>query len=75
MGMILDSLGDPVSSQGPRKREAGRSESELEEAALWAVRTEEGATSQGCGTSRSWKRWKRFSSGVPRRTGPAHIWV
>ena len=67
--MTLDYPGDPVSSQGPHKREAGRSESELEEAALLAVMMEEGATSQGSGASRSCKVWKQFSLEPPE--GPA----
>ena len=55
METTLAFLGGPVSSQGPHRREAGGSESELEEAAAGC---EDGgrATSQGCGASRSWKR-------------------
>ena len=75
MEMVLDYPGDPVSSRGPHQREVGGSESELEEAVLWAVRTEEGATSQGCGASRSWKRPKPSLPQASRRTGPAHTWV
>ena len=47
METTLAFLGGPVSSQGPHRREAGGSESELEEAALRAVRTEEGPRARG----------------------------
>lgn len=57
MGTTLDSPVVPVSSQGPHKREAGGSEAERDgRCVLLPVRMEGGATSHGCGASRSWKR-------------------
>lgn len=49
MGMTLD-------IPGGKGREAGGSESEVEEAALLTVKIEEGATNQEYGSYRSWKR-------------------
>ena len=40
---------------------------------LLAVRMEGGATSQGCGASRSWK--SPCSLGASRRTSPAQAWI
>ena len=70
METTLVSPGGPGSSQRPHKREAGGSESEMEEAALMAVKTEEGATSQGCGTSRSWKRPEKILPWTFRKDRP-----
>lgn len=48
------------------------------DAALLVGRMEEGATSQGCGASRSWKRQEMDPPPTPRArigTSPAHAWV
>lgn len=55
MGMSLDYQG-PCVIKGSHKRVAGGSESEMEEAALLVVKMKGGATSQGCGARRSWKK-------------------
>lgn len=60
---------------GPHKREAEGSEAEMGDAALLAVRMEEGAASKGYGASRSWKRRNGFSPGASGRTSPAQTWV
>lgn len=66
MGMSLDyGVGvRVVSSQGPHKKEAGGSESEMEEVALLAMTMEE-MPQPGCGTSRNWKRPETISLGFP----------
>lgn len=46
----------PVSSQRPSEEQGRRVRLKMEEAALLTVKMEEGAMSQGYGTSRNWKR-------------------
>ena len=51
----------PVSSQGPHKREAGGSESEMEEAAVLVVTMEEGGTNRDAAPLETGKGRKWFS--------------
>lgn len=74
--MTLDSLGaSPVPLLGPHQREAGGSESEMEEVALLIVKTEEGTVSLGRSPSRRWKRPEMILPGASGRIRPAQAWV
>lgn len=76
MATTLDSpRGWGMSSQGPHKREARGSESEMEEAAVLAVRMEEGAMSQRCDAPKICKRPETILSRACGRTSPAHTWI
>ena len=65
-----------MSSQGPCKREEGGSEAERDaDAALLAVRMQEGPRARDAAPLEAGKGGNRCCPGASGRTGPAHAWI